>query len=521
MNFLKGVNYYRRGGKMAIKILSSTYSGIEGMIITVEVEISRGLPIFNIVGLADTAVRESKERVRSAIINSGFDFPMGKITVNLAPADIKKVGSLLDLPIALGILAATEQIKAEPLSEYIFAGELSLSGGISKIKGALPMIIEGLNNGINKFIVPKDNADECSLIQKAEIYPFDSLNQVALYLQNKDMIPYKGNTVVQYPKYDYDFSEVIGQQSVKRALEIACAGGHNIIILGPPGCGKSMLASRIPTILPDLTYEESLEITKIYSIAGKLSVQQGLISTRPFRSPHHTSSKTALIGGGIQLAPGEITLSHNGVLFLDELLEFDKGVLEVLREPLENKKITISRSSGSVVYPANFMLIGSSNPCPCGYYLSKVKECSCSDNERRKYLNKLSGPFLDRIDLFTFAYQHQYKEIVSTNKEESSDAIKKRVEAARTIQKLRFKNQNVQYNAAMKNSHIKEFCKLDTESEKILQRFFYKFPFSLRAYNKILKISRTIADLEGSKKIRATHVVEAFSYRQFGDDKVI
>lgn len=506
---------------MAIKILSSTYSGIEGMIITVEVEISRGLPVFNIVGLADTAVRESKERVRSAIINSGFDFPMGKITVNLAPADIKKVGSLLDLPIAIGILAVTDQISAENIVEYIFAGELSLSGGITKIKGALPIIIEGLNNNINKFIVPKDNADECSLIQKAEIYPFDSLNQVSLFLKNQDMLPYKSTTTAKTKKSDYDFSEVIGQQAVKRALEIACAGGHNIIISGPPGCGKSMLASRIPTILPDLTYEESLEITKIYSIAGKLSMDQGLISTRPFRSPHHTSSKTALIGGGIQLAPGEITLSHNGILFLDELLEFDKSVIEVLREPLENKKITISRSSGTVVYPANFMLIASLNPCPCGYYLSKVKECSCSDNERRKYLNRLSGPFLDRIDLFTFAYQHQYQEIVATNKEESSSTIKSRVEAARAIQKLRFKDQGVQYNAAMSNSHIKEYCKLNKESEKILQRFFYKFPFSLRAYNKILKISRTIADLDSSKEIGPAHVMEAFSYRQFGEDKVI
>ncbi len=521
MNFEKQVNYYRRGGKMAIKILSSTYSGIEGMIITVEVEISRGLPAFNIVGLADTAVRESKERVRSAIINSGFDFPMGKITVNLAPADIKKVGSLLDLPIAIGILAATEQINYENIDEYIFAGELSLNGDITKIKGALPIIIEGLNNDINKFIVPKANADECALLHKAQVFPFDTLNQVALYLKNRDMFPYKSNSTIKKMEYNYDFSEVIGQRAVKRALEIACAGGHNIIILGPPGCGKSMLASRIPTILPDLTYEESLEITKIYSIAGKLSSDQGLISTRPFRSPHHSSSKAALIGGGIQLAPGEITLSHHGVLFLDELLEFDKNVLEVLREPLENKIITLSRNSGTVVYPANFMLIGSSNPCPCGYYLSRVKECSCSDHERRKYLSKLSGPFLDRIDLFTFAYQHQYKEIISTSKEESSRTIKSRVEAARAIQKSRFKNQEIQCNAAMKNSHIAEYCKLDNESEKILQRFFYKFPFSLRAYNKILKISRTIADLEGSENIRSPHIMEAFSYRQIEEDKVI
>ena len=506
---------------MAIKILSSTFNGVEGVLITVEVELSRGLPTFNIVGLADTSVRESKERVRSAIINSGYDFPLGRITINLAPADIRKEGALLDLPIALGILAATEQIYAMDLESYIIAGELSLSGDITYIRGALPIVIEGLKNNLNKFIVPMDNANECSLIEKSEIYPFSTLNQVTNYLKHKDMLPYKTECQTISNNDTLDFSEVVGQKTTKRALEIACAGGHNIILFGPPGCGKSMLAARIPSILPDLTYEESLEITKVYSITGKLNNSNSLMLQRPFRSPHHTSTKAALVGGGNQLMPGEISLCHHGVLFLDELLEFKRSVLEVLREPLERKSITISRSSGSVNYPANFMLVASLNPCPCGYYLSKVRECNCSSNDRIKYINKLSGPFLDRIDMFSFTYQHKYEEMITPSTEESSKDIKKRVESARNIQRARYNKENLFCNADMSGNHIKKYCSLDSSSENILNRYFNKFPFSMRVYNRILKISRTIADLDNCKDIHSNHVVEAISYRHFIEEEVI
>jgi magnesium chelatase family protein len=481
----------------------------------VEVEISRGLPAFTIVGLADTAVRESKERVRSAIINSGYDFPLGKITVNLAPADLKKVGALLDLPIAIGILAATDQINSEGIDNFIIVGELSLNGNITNIRGGLPIVIEGLRNNLVKFIVPTDNASECSLIEKAEIYPFDTLNQVTSYLKHRDMLPYKNTFVTHKDEKNVDFSEVVGQKATKRALEIACAGGHNIILFGPPGCGKSMLASRIPTILPNLTYEESLDISKIYSITGNLHVDEGLIVNRPFRAPHHTASKAALVGGGSQLLPGEITLSHHGILFLDELLEFKKAVLEVLREPLESKQITISRCTGSVSYPADFMLVASLNPCPCGYYLSKVKECTCSEHERLKYLSRLSGPFLDRIDMFSFAYAHNFNEMTNTVEEESSKSIKERVETARLIQRKRFSLEVLNCNADMSGHHIKKYCTIDATAENILKRYFTKFPFSMRIYNRLLKVSRTIADLEGSNEITSGHIVEAISYRQF------
>lgn len=506
---------------MSTKAYSSTFNGIEGILITVEVEISRGLPTFNIVGLADASVRESKERVRSAIKNSGFDFPLGRITVNLAPADIKKEGALLDLPIAIGILIATEQIDTKDIEDFIIAGELSLSGNITKIRGALPIVIEGLRNNLSKFIVPTANASECCLLDKAEIYPFESLNQVAHYLKHRDMFPYKNSSQINRSELNLDFSEVIGQKAAKRALEIACAGGHNIILFGPPGCGKSMLASRIPTILPNLTYEESLEITKIYSIIGKLNSDNGLMVQRPFRTPHHTSSRTALVGGGNQLIPGEISLCHHGVLFLDELLQFKKAVLEVLREPLESKSITINRCSGSVIYPANFMLVASLNPCPCGYYLSKVKDCTCSEHERTKYLSKLSGPFLDRIDMFSFTYQHNYEEMISNSIEESSKTIKERVEAARKIQRERFYTNRINCNADMSGNDIKRYCSLSYSAEKILNRYFNKFPFSLRVYNRILKIGRTIADLEQSKEISSLHIVEAISYRQFTKEESI
>ncbi|MDP4090533.1 MAG: YifB family Mg chelatase-like AAA ATPase, partial [Bacillota bacterium] len=343
---------------MSIKILSSTFNGIDGVIITVEIDIARGLPTFNIVGLANTSVRESKERVHAAIKNSGFQFPLGKITVNLAPADIPKEGALLDLPIAVGILLASGQICNISVEGCVIVGELSLSGGINGIKGALPVVIEGIRNGITKFIVPSENADECSALHSAEIFPFNKLKHVADFIEYGDMLPYRSERSSEKKSHETDFSDIIGQNASKRALEIACAGGHNVIIFGPPGCGKTMLASRIPTILPDLTYEESLEITKIYSIVGKLHDNRGLISERPFRNPHHSCSMAAMLGGGNKLLPGEITLSHHGVLFLDELLEYKRNILELLREPMESRTISLSRNMGSITYPANFMLIG-------------------------------------------------------------------------------------------------------------------------------------------------------------------
>lgn len=506
---------------MSIKIFSSTFSGIDGVIVSVEIDINRGLPAFNIVGLANTPVRESRERVHSAIINSGFQFPLGKITVNLAPADVPKEGALLDLPIALGILLATYQVQCDDIKDFIIIGELSLNGDIKSIKGALPIIIEGINNGITKFIVPTDNAKECSAVQSAEIYPFDTLKQVADFIQHKDMLPYRQMVEPKKKSSNLDFSDIIGQKACKRALEIACAGGHNAIIIGPPGCGKSMLASRIPSILPDLTYDEALEITKIYSIVGKLDENNGIIFERPFRSPHHSATTAALIGGGSKLLPGEITLSHHGVLFLDELLEFKRNLLNLLREPLESKSISISRNSGTVIYPANFMLIGALNPCPCGYYLSDVKECTCTDNERLNYINKLSGPFIDRIDIFTFARQHKYEEMCSQSQEETSAAIKIRVERARQLQRERFKGTPILQNADMDGEALKKFCHIRKDAKNNLEKYFRKFPFSMRTYNRILKISRTIADLDGSEQIKTCHIIEAINYRQFMNGNAI
>lgn len=502
---------------MLTRVFSSTVIGVDACRVDVEVDIARGLPYFNTVGLAEVSVKESKERVKAAIVNSGYRFPDDHITVNLAPAGIKKSGTGFDLPIALGILSVTGVIPADAVAGFMMTGELSLGGTVRPVNGILPMALAAREAGLKGVLVPAENSREAAVVDGISVYPVHNLSQAANFLAGETRIEPEHLDVAalfqNVADAEVDFAEVAGQEHAKRGLELAAAGGHNLLMTGPPGSGKTMLARRVPTILPDLTFEEAIETTKIVSVAGRLDAGQALITRRRFTAPHHTVSDAGLIGGGTNPKPGEVSLAHNGVLFLDELPEFKKTVLEMLRQPLEDSTVTISRAAATITYPSAFMLIAAMNPCPCGHLGDPKHECRCTENQVKKYRSRISDPLLDRIDIHVEVPAVSYRELAGEVTAESSRDIKQRVVRARNAQQQRFSRSRIHSNARMTSRHIKKFCRHDRNAASLLETAIDRLGLSARSYNRILKVARTIADLDGRPDILAEHISEAIQCR--------